>query len=35
MIAAARAAGDRHAELQAHNWRVADLFELGEMSGLA
>jgi tetratricopeptide (TPR) repeat protein len=32
MIAAARAAGDRHAELQAHNWRVADLFELGEMT---
>ena len=31
MIAAARAAGDRHAELQAHNWRVADLFELGDM----
>ncbi len=29
MIAAARQAGDRHAELQAHNWRVADLFELG------
>lgn len=32
MIAAARAAGDRHAELQAHNWRVADLFELGDMA---
>ncbi|MFL5831839.1 MAG: ATP-binding protein [Solirubrobacteraceae bacterium] len=31
MIAAARAAGDRHAELQAHNWHVADLFELGDM----
>jgi hypothetical protein len=31
MIATAREAGDRHAELQAHNWRVADLFELGEM----
>ncbi len=31
MIAAAREAGDRHAELQAHNWRVADLFELGDM----
>ena len=31
MIAAAREAGDRHAELQARNWRVADLFELGEM----
>ena len=35
MIAAAREAGDRHAELQARNWRVADLFELGEMSGVA
>jgi tetratricopeptide (TPR) repeat protein len=32
MIAAARDAGDRHAELQAHNWRVADLFERGEMT---
>jgi tetratricopeptide (TPR) repeat protein len=32
MIAAAREADDRHAELQAHNWRVADLFELGEMT---
>jgi DNA-binding SARP family transcriptional activator len=32
MIAAAREAGDRHAELQARNWRVADLFELGEMA---
>jgi hypothetical protein len=31
MIAAARDAGDRHAELQGHNWRVADLFELGQM----
>jgi tetratricopeptide (TPR) repeat protein len=31
MIAAAREAGDRHAELQAHNWRVTDLFELGDM----
>src|SRR5262249_14187266 len=30
MIAAAREAGDRHAELQAYNWRIADLFELGE-----
>jgi DNA-binding SARP family transcriptional activator/tetratricopeptide (TPR) repeat protein len=30
MIAAAREAGDRHAELQAHNWRVTDLFELGD-----
>jgi hypothetical protein len=33
MIAAAREAGDRHAELQAHNWRVTDLFELGDMPG--
>ena len=32
MIVAARTAGDRHAELQGHNWRVADLFELGDMS---
>ncbi len=32
MIAAARAAGDRTAELQARNWRVADLFELGDMA---
>jgi DNA-binding SARP family transcriptional activator/tetratricopeptide (TPR) repeat protein len=31
MIEAAREAGDRHAELQAHNWRVTDLFELGDM----
>jgi hypothetical protein len=31
MIVAAHAAGDRHAELQARNWRVADLFELGDM----
>jgi DNA-binding SARP family transcriptional activator/tetratricopeptide (TPR) repeat protein len=31
MIAAARGAGDRHAELQARNWRVTDLFELGDM----
>jgi tetratricopeptide (TPR) repeat protein len=33
VIAAARTAGDRHAELQGHNWRVADLFELGDMPG--
>ena len=32
MTAAARAAGDRHTELQAHNWRVCDLFELGDMT---
>ena len=31
MIAAARAAGERHVELQARNWRVTDLFELGDM----
>jgi hypothetical protein len=31
MIAAARDAGERHVELQARNWRVADLFELGDM----
>ncbi|HUA05925.1 MAG TPA: AAA family ATPase [Solirubrobacteraceae bacterium] len=30
MIAAAREAGDRQAELQGHNWRAADLFELGK-----
>jgi hypothetical protein len=29
MVTTARDAGDRHAELQAHNWRAADLFELG------
>jgi tetratricopeptide (TPR) repeat protein len=32
MIAAARAAGDRQSELQARNWRVVDLFELGQMT---
>ena len=31
MIAAARETGERHAELQARNWRVTDLFELGDM----
>ena len=31
MTAAAHKAGDRHAELQACNWRVTDLFELGDM----
>jgi DNA-binding SARP family transcriptional activator/tetratricopeptide (TPR) repeat protein len=30
MITAAREAGDRQAELQAVNWRAADLFELGK-----
>ena len=34
LIAAARAAGDRQAELQGVNWRVADLFELGELDAL-
>jgi DNA-binding SARP family transcriptional activator len=32
MITAAREAGERHAELQARNWLVADLFELGDMT---
>ncbi len=32
MIAAARESGERHAELQARNWRVTDLFELGDMA---
>jgi hypothetical protein len=32
MIAAACEARDRHAELQARNWRVTDLFELGDMT---
>ena len=31
MIAVAHAARDRHAELQARNWRVTDLFERGDM----
>ena len=31
MIAAARASGEPHVELQARNWRVTDLFELGDM----
>lgn len=31
MVEAAYAAGERHLELQARNWRVVDLFELGEM----
>jgi DNA-binding SARP family transcriptional activator/tetratricopeptide (TPR) repeat protein len=31
MIAAARDARDPHHELQARNWRVTDLFELGDM----
>jgi tetratricopeptide (TPR) repeat protein len=32
MIAAADAAGQRHTELQARNWLVTDLFELGDMT---
>ena len=31
LVAAARAAGDREAELQGVNWRVADLFALGDL----
>jgi DNA-binding SARP family transcriptional activator/tetratricopeptide (TPR) repeat protein len=31
MITAAREVGDRHAELQALNWRITDLFEAGDM----
>jgi tetratricopeptide (TPR) repeat protein len=31
MIAASREVGDRHAELQALNWHVTDLFEAGDM----
>ncbi|HEX2105197.1 MAG TPA: AAA family ATPase [Solirubrobacteraceae bacterium] len=31
MLAAAEAAGDRHAMLQARNWRVVDLLELGSV----
>jgi hypothetical protein len=34
LVAAARAAGDREAELQGVNWRVADLFELGDREPL-
>ena len=34
LVAAARAAGDREAELQGVNWRVADLFELGDRDAL-
>ena len=34
LVAAAQAAGDREAELQGVNWRVADLFELGELDAL-
>ena len=34
LVAAARAAGDREAELQGINWRVADLFEVGDLDAL-
>ena len=34
LVAAAQASGDREAELQGVNWRVADLFELGELDGV-
>jgi hypothetical protein len=34
LVATARAAEDREAELQGINWRVADLFELGELDAM-
>jgi DNA-binding SARP family transcriptional activator len=34
LVAAAHASGDREAELQGLNWRVADLFELGDLDGV-
>jgi DNA-binding SARP family transcriptional activator len=34
LVAEARVAGDREAELQGINWRVADLFELGDRDAL-
>ena len=34
LVATARSAGDREAELQGINWRVADLFELGEIDAM-
>ena len=34
LVATARAADDREAELQGINWRVADLFELGDREAL-
>jgi DNA-binding SARP family transcriptional activator len=34
LVRAARGAGDREAELQGVNWRVADLLELGELDAL-
>ena len=33
MIAVAERAGDREAALQGRNWRVVDLFELGDVDG--
>ena len=35
LVAAAQASGEREAELQGVNWRVADLFELGELDALS
>ena len=34
LVEAARAAGDREGELQGVNWRLADLFELGELEAV-
>ena len=34
LLAAAEASGDREAGLQGINWRVADLFELGDLDGV-
>jgi hypothetical protein len=34
LVATARASGDREAELQGINWRVPDLFELGELDAV-
>jgi DNA-binding SARP family transcriptional activator/RecA/RadA recombinase len=34
LVATARATGDREAELQGVNWRVPDLFELGELDAV-
>jgi DNA-binding SARP family transcriptional activator len=33
LIEAARATGERHLELQGRNWRVVDLFDLGDVDG--
>jgi DNA-binding SARP family transcriptional activator len=35
MLAASEAAGEREARLQAHNWRVVDLIELGRLTDAA